>query len=216
MPVPDSPRDPFPASDFGPWAESYDRDVLTYADFPFAGYEQVLEKVITLADTRPGMDVLDLGTGTGNLALRFAELGCNLWCTDFSQPMLEKARLKLPQAHFVLHDLRAPWPVDLDRRFDRIVSGYVFHHFELAKKVRLCRELVLQHLTLNGLLVIADLSFLSQNELDAFKNGIDDWDEEFYWLADESLQALGDAGLNASYEQVSPCAGVYLMAKGTS
>jgi len=45
--VPDSPRDPFPASDFDPWAESYDRDILTYADFPFAGYERALETVVT-------------------------------------------------------------------------------------------------------------------------------------------------------------------------
>jgi putative AdoMet-dependent methyltransferase len=214
--VPEPVRDPFPASDFDPWAESYDRDVLTYADFPFAGYERVLETVVTLADASAGMDILDLGTGTANLAARFAEQGCNLWCTDFSQPMLEKARLKLPQAHFVLHDLCAPWPSELNRRFDRIVSGYVLHHFELEKKVNLCRELVAQHLVLLGRLVIADLSFPSQVAMDDFKKEIDDWEDEFYWLADESVQALGDAGLNASYEQVSPCAGVYLMAKGTS
>jgi hypothetical protein len=67
-----------------------------------------------------------------------------------------------------------------------------------------------------GRLVIADLSFPSQVAMDDFKKEIDDWEDEFYWLADESVQALGDAGLNASYEQVSPCAGVYLMAKGTS
>jgi putative AdoMet-dependent methyltransferase len=214
--MPEAARDPFPASDFDPWAESYDRDVVTYSDFPFAGYEQVLETVIAQADAHPGMDVLDLGTGTGNLAVHFSDLGCNLWCTDFSEPMLVKAGLKLPQAHFVLHDLRASWPAELNLRFDRIVSGYVFHHFELEKKVSLCRDLVAQRLVPSGRLVIADLSFPSQSMLDEFKKGIDDWEEEFYWLADESVQALGDAGLNASYEQVSYCAGVYVMAKGTS
>jgi putative AdoMet-dependent methyltransferase len=214
--MPESVRDPFPASDFDPWAESYDRDVTTYSDFPFAGYKQVLEKVVTLAEVRPGMEVLDLGTGTGNLAARFAEKGCSLWCTDFSEAMLTRARLKLPQAHFVLHDLRSAWPVELDRRFDRIVSGYVFHHFELDRKVDLCRELVDLHLAPQGRLVIADLSFPSQVALDEFKLGCDDWEQEFYWLADESLRALTNAGLNANYEHISTCAGVYLIQKGTS
>jgi putative AdoMet-dependent methyltransferase len=210
-PVPDSPRDPFPVSDFDPWAESYDRDVMTSADFPFAGYERVLETVVTQADAFAGMDVLDLGTGTGNLAVRFSVLGCNLWCTDFSESMLDKARVKLPAAQFFCHDLRAEWPAILERRFDRVVSGYVFHHFELEKKVSLCRELVTQRLAPQGRLVIADLSFPSQVAMDEFKTRIDDWEDEFYWLADVSVRALGDAGLNAIYEQVSPCAGVYLI-----
>jgi putative AdoMet-dependent methyltransferase len=209
----DSSRDPFPASDFDPWAETYDQDVATYSVFPFAGYEQVLERIVTLADARPGMDVLDLGTGTGNLAVRFMEQGCNLWCTDFSAAMLAKARVKLPQAHFSLHDLRDPWPAELDRRFDCIVSGYVFHHFELDQKVSLCRELIQKRLTLNGKLVIADLSFPSLAAKKEFAKGIPDWEEEFYWQADESSKALKAAGLNVVYEQISACAGIYFFQK---
>jgi putative AdoMet-dependent methyltransferase len=207
--MPDSFRDPFPASDFDPWAETYDRDVLIFTDFPFAGYEQVLERVVARAELRPGINVLDLGTGTGNLAVRCAKKGCNLWCTDFSEPMLDKARAKLPQAHFTCHDLRADWPVELDRQFDCIVSGYVFHHFELEKKVGLCRELVTLRLAPKGRLVIADLSFPSQAALNDFKKGIPDWEDEYYWLADESVLALTNTGLHVTYEQVSPCAGVY-------
>jgi cyclopropane fatty-acyl-phospholipid synthase-like methyltransferase len=214
--MPEIAHEKFPAADFDPWAETYDQDVATYSDFPFAGYEQVLESVVARADVHPGMDVLDLGTGTGNLAVRFSDMGCNLWCADFSEPMLAKARLKLPQAQLVLHDLHCPWPAELTLRFDRIVSGYVFHHFEAEKKVSLCRELVSQRLVPGGRLVIADLSFPSQSMLDEFRKKMVDWEEEFYWLADESVQALGDAGLNVSYEQVSPCAGIYLLEKGTS
>ena len=162
------------------------------------------------------MDILDLGTGTGNLAVRFSVLGCNLWCTDFSESMLDKARAKLPATQFFCHDLRAEWPAMLERRFYRVISGYVFHHFELEKKVSLCLELAAQRLAPGGRLLIGDLSFNSQTALDDFKRGIDDWEDEFYWLADESVQALGDAGLNASYEQVSVLRNVHKSTQGRS
>jgi ubiquinone/menaquinone biosynthesis C-methylase UbiE len=127
--------DPFPASEFDQWAESYDADVVTYGTFPFAGYERVLDAAVGMASVEAGMSVLDLGVGTGNLALRFSALGCRLWCTDYSPSMLAKARPKLPEARFVLHDLRDPFPPELNRRFDRVVSAYTFHHFELDQKV---------------------------------------------------------------------------------
>ncbi len=202
--------DPFPSSDFDPWAENYDDDTASQTTFPFAGYEAVLSTVFRLASPSAGASVLDIGTGTGNLALRFAALGCDLWCTDFSEAMLAKAREKLPAAHFVLHDLRREWPAQLDRRFDCIVSAYVFHHFELDKKVELCKDLAVRHLTPGGKLVIADISFQNRNDMQAFAESIGAlWEPEPYWLADESIAALSAAGLSVDYVQVSICAGVY-------
>ena len=202
--------DSFSPSDFDAWAETYDHDVTNGQKFPFDGYEQALETVVKLAAPQCGMSVLDIGTGTGNLALQFAERGCELWCTDFSESMLEKAREKLPQAHFVLHDLRANWPAELERRFDLIVSAYVFHHFELNEKVNLCKELFTKRLTPHGKLVIADLSFKNKIVMDAFAKSVGElWETEFYWLAEESLLALENANLKANYVQISGCAGVY-------
>jgi putative AdoMet-dependent methyltransferase len=125
--------------------------------------------------------------------------------------MLETARQKLPQAHFALHDLRAAWPPEFDRRFDGIVSAYVFHHFELEKKVSLCRGLVRERLNPGGKLVIGDLSFPSLAAKELFSREIPDWEEEFYWLADESVTALEKAGLQVEYRQISGCAGIYCL-----
>jgi putative AdoMet-dependent methyltransferase len=124
--------------------------------------------------------------------------------------MLDKAREKLPFATLVRHDLRADWPHEIDRRFDRIVSAYVFHHFELEKKLSLCRELVDQHLLPGGKLVLADLSFAEAPAMAAFARTAGElWEVEPYWLANESVEALKRAGLNVQYVSVSSCAGVY-------
>jgi putative AdoMet-dependent methyltransferase len=208
------PNDPFPPSDFDTWAESYDQSTREYTHFPFDGYDRVLETIVSCANPRPGMAVLDLGTGTANLALLFARQGCELTCTDFSEAMLAKAREKLPDAKFFLHDLRKNFPAEINQHFDCIVSAYVFHHFELEKKVSLCKELVTQRLAPGGSLVIGDLSFPSFQVKETFRQNIPDWEEEFYWFADESLAGLQKAGLTVDYLQVSPCAGVYHLRAG--
>ncbi len=202
--------DPFPASDFDPWAETYDQDVLTQNRFPFDGYERVLQTVLEAASPTPGMSILDLGTGTGNLAVRFAQRDCSLWCTDFSPAMLDKARQKLPEAHFVLHDLRTSLPEEFNRQYDRIVSAYVFHHVELDQKVELCSQLVTRHLSTNGKLVIADLSFQTEDAMTAFARSVRKlWEEEPYWIANQAIPALQGAHLSVEYRQISSCAGVY-------
>ena len=205
-------NDPFSSNDFDSWAKSYDRDVQEQTRFPFNGYERVLEAVVKLAEPQAGQAVLDLGTGTGNLAIRFAGKDCKLWCTDFSEAMLEKAREKLPQAHFVPADLRSGWPPELSRSFDRIISAYVFHHFELDAKVNLCRELVTKRLAPNGKLIIADISFPDSNTMSEFAKSVGKlWEDELYWLADECMAALKNAGMNVTYQQISPCAGIYVI-----
>lgn len=205
--------DPFPASDFDAWAAQYDQDV-TDDGFPFTGYARVLDEVVRQAQAAPGMRVLDLGTGTGNLAALFAALGCELWCTDYSPKMLELARAKLPAARFFEHDLRQPFPPELAQRFDCIVSAYVFHHLDLPGKVALAARLIAEHLVPGGRLVIADLSFPTPQARDAICQAAGDrGDEEPYWITAEALPALRAAGIPAAYTQVSDCAGIYRFAK---
>jgi putative AdoMet-dependent methyltransferase len=201
----------FPASDFDDWAEKYDDSVMNDS-FPFTGYPRVLERIVELAAPIPGMKVLDLGCGTGNLALPFEQAGCEVWCTDFSQPMLEKARQKLPNAHFYLHDLRTPLPDAIRGPFDRILSAYVFHHFNLAEKVRILQGL-LPHLAVGGLILIGDVSFSTRSALEAMKTTAGtEWEDEFYWLAANAIPTLLGSGFIPQYEQVSACGGIFSLA----
>ena len=205
-----SNKDSFPASGFDTWAESYDTSVRV-DEFPFMGYEQVLKKIFSLAKAQRGSSILDVGTGTGNLAMLFAQAGCIPWCTDFAPAMLAEAKRKLPGAHFLQHDIRQPLPAPFKKRYDLVVSAYVFHHFNLADKVRLSSMLI-KHLSPHGKLVVADIAFpdyASQEKVQQLVGA--DWEEEFYWLADETLVAYHNAGLQAYFEPVSLCAGVFVI-----
>lgn len=205
--------DLFPASDFDDWAETYDASVAR-DQFPFYGYPDVLAQIVALAAPRPGLSVLDLGTGTGNLAVPFARAGCDVWCTDFSEAMLAKVRRKLPAAHFALHDLRAPLPAEFERPFDRIVSAYVFHHFILEEKIRILTSLATRHLSPEGRIVIGDIAFPDAASRDRVREEAGEaWEDEFYWLADESTLALETGGFKVEYVQVSACAGIFLLQK---
>jgi putative AdoMet-dependent methyltransferase len=209
MGQPPPASDPFPSSEFDHWAAHYDSDVTDEA-FPFTGYPQVLAEILHLADARAGMSVLDLGAGTGNLSVMFASLGCELWCTDFSTEMIERARAKIPSARFFLHDLRQPFPPSLLPRFDRIVSAYVFHHFSLSEKISIIEHLMRDLLAPAGLLLIADISFPTRQAFDTCQQSTgDQWDDEPYWIATEALPALAAIHTDAAYLQISACAGIY-------
>jgi putative AdoMet-dependent methyltransferase len=196
---------------FDAWARDYAPAGDGDDAFPFAGYERVLDGIVRQAEIEPGMMVLDLGIGTGNLAVKFVEAGCRVWGLDFSAAMLEQAREQLPQAQLLQADLLGEWPAELDRRFDRIVSAYVLHEFDLASKVGLLQRLVSNHLATNGWVVIGDIAFsTSEVREQGYARWADRWDEEeHYWAADEAIAACGGAGSKVTYRQVSVCGGVF-------
>lgn len=203
-------NDAFPPEDFDEWADKYDRDVLR-GGFPFDGYSQVLETTLRLAEAESGQSILDLGVGTGNLSKLFSQRGCLIYGLDYSARMLELARRKLPEAVLLKADLRQDLPGELDCLFDCIVSAYVFHHFELRLKITLIVRLM-QFLKPHGRMVISDLAFADRSAMQAIRlqAGLD-WEEEFYWIADETLPKLARAGLPGRFEPVSSCAGVFVI-----
>jgi cyclopropane fatty-acyl-phospholipid synthase-like methyltransferase len=200
---------------FNAWATHYDQLLVAgSAPVSFEGYDNVLAEVVERAQVAPGMSVLDLGTGTGNLAARFVTVGCDVWGLDFSENMLAKAQEKLPAMHAVLADLRAEaWPPSLQRRFDRIVSAYVLHDFDLASKTGLLKRLIEQYLVSPGRVVVADIAYPDQTartQARAYWGRL--WSEaDHYWAADETIAACKAIGLRCTYEQVSSCAGVFVI-----
>lgn len=203
----------FPLSEFEEWAGRYDDTVLQSRSFPFRGYTELLDTVVKIAKPAPGMQVLDLGSGTGNLALRFANANSHVWCTDFSPAMLEMAKVKIPGASFAVYDLLGPYPAIMPAGFDRIVSAYTFHHFQIEKKVDIIKELF-SHLRPGGSITIGDISFPDSASLETARRKYkEDWDEEYYWIADSDARAIQIPGTEVKYRQVSDFLGVYLLMK---
>ena len=104
------------------WASVYDHDANP---LPALEDPRVRE---ALGDVR-GRDVLDLGCGTGRHTAWLAESGARVTAVDFSEHMLERARLKVSAAdvRFIVHDIHEPLPLD-DASFDAVVSGLVLEH----------------------------------------------------------------------------------------
>ena len=104
------------------WSRVYDHDAN-----PLPALEEPRVRV-ALGDVR-GRDVLDLGCGTGRHATWLVKGGARVTGLDFSEKMLERARLKVPAdgARFIAHDLHEPLPLD-DASFDAAVSGLVLEH----------------------------------------------------------------------------------------
>jgi len=104
------------------WAAVYDHDAN-----PLVALEEPL--VREALGGVAGLEVLDLGCGTGRHALWLAAAGASVTAVDFSEGMLEEARRKPggEKVRFLAHDLLQPLPLP-PGSFDRVVSGLVLEH----------------------------------------------------------------------------------------
>ncbi len=104
------------------WASIYDHDANPLAALEDAHIRQVVGKTA-------GLNVLDLGCGTGRHTAWLASAGASVTGVDFSPAMLAQARVKTAGAdvRFLIHDLHEPLPLP-DGTFDLVVSGLVLEH----------------------------------------------------------------------------------------
>ncbi len=117
------------------WARIYDEEANPLIALEGPHVERLLGPV-------GGLDVLDLGCGTGRHSLRLAEAGARVVAVDFSDGMAAKAAGKLgwERVRFIRHDLTTPLPLP-DRAFDRVVAALVLEHIpDLAAFFGECRR----------------------------------------------------------------------------
>ncbi len=119
------------------------------------GYEELQEAVVSAAVGTRATRVLELGTGTGETALRVQAWHPEAaWVgIDASEPMLERARERLPGADLRLQRLEDELP---EGAFDLVVSALTVHHLDGAGKRDLFLR-VARVLQPGGLFVLGDV-----------------------------------------------------------
>src|SRR3990170_3946009 len=112
------------------WARFYDAASWLMS---FGRAPAIRRMTVAMAAAAPGESVLDVGCGTGSLAIALkAEVGASREVTgiDASPEMIEQARRKAARAGldagFEVAPIEAlPFP---DARFDLVVSSFMLHH----------------------------------------------------------------------------------------
>lgn len=145
---------------FDQWAPTYDETVFrTEPADGFERYQEVLARVADLAGAGPGISVLDVGTGTGNLARLLAEKGAHVLAVEPSAAMRAEAERKLPGIP-VLEGQFLALPA-ADSTFDAAVSTYAFHHLPDPDKLRGAAEL-LRVVKPGGRIVLGDVAWADE------------------------------------------------------
>ena len=191
--------------DFDSWADRYDKAVAADSQI-YARYDEVLDFVVEIAKVSPMMRVLDIGTGTGNLALRCLAHGAAVVGLDPSGRMLAEACEKVgddTRVEFRQVDtpfLHIPYP---DNSFDAVVSTYAFHHIPHRLKSDSVREMV-RVLKPDGIWTLGDLIF--ENE-EAEREALHQYrwlEEEYFSWIEELRTVFTELGMELNARQFTP------------
>lgn len=135
-------------------AHSWDHSALP-------GLHRIADTVLRHAYPVDGLDVVDMGAGSGQLTLELAPYARSVVAVDFSPMMLLRlaqtaSRRGLTNIDTVCSSLQS---VDLEERsVDVIVSNYAFHHLRHREKAEVLGRAA-RWLRPGGVIVIGDMMF---------------------------------------------------------
>jgi len=151
--------------------------------------------IIQGAGLKPGMNVLEVGCGTGIITQRLLQSGANFVAVDLSRDLLELARqrgldpqrVRFVEGKFEESELHGP--------FDAIVGSSVLHHLEVEQSLRRIRAL----LPSGGAMAFAEPNMMNpqialQKNIPAIKRMVGDSPDEtafFRWSMRRMLSRIG-------------------------
>jgi SAM-dependent methyltransferase len=122
-----------------PVGSAFDELAVHYDRFR-TGYAPELYETLFEYGLATGARVLDVGSGTGLVAAELTARGCTVVGVDVSEPMLDRARQRVPSAVFTLARAEAlPFAANA---FDAATSAQAFHWFDRAAALAELRRVV--------------------------------------------------------------------------
>jgi ubiquinone/menaquinone biosynthesis C-methylase UbiE len=134
-------------------------DVEKLTDTP--GFKRLRQQILELARLTPEDRVIDIGAGTGLLALAAAPHVAHVSALDISPEMCHRLRAKVAELSRANVDVLVANATELplaDQSVDVVLSNYCFHHVSDADKRRGLDEIT-RVLRPGGRLVIGDMMF---------------------------------------------------------
>jgi tRNA (cmo5U34)-methyltransferase len=177
-------------------AGQYHFDPDTYLELVVSevpSYEELQDRTAEATVGVAGSSILDLGTGTGETAVRVLKKhpAAELIGVDESSEMLAHARLRVPEGDFRVGRLEGTLP---SGRFDLVVSALAVHHLDPSQKRDLFKRIA-QRLAPNGRFVMADV--VIPDDPDDAITPIDDGEYDKPSRAADMVTWLGEAGLDS-------------------
>jgi len=123
--------------DFGKTADDYAR---FRAGFP----PEFFERITALGLLRAGMAALDLGTGTGTLALGLAARGATVTALDPAPAMLAQVAARARESGFSIRTIegKAESTGLADAAFDLVIAGQCWHWFDRPRAAAEARRIL--------------------------------------------------------------------------
>lgn len=182
----------------------------------FIDYDEEYEFYNRLIQEKNCSSILEIGSGTGNLAKRFQENNQNYMGLDYSQSMIEIAQNRNKDCTFIHGDMRN---FELEKPVDAIIitgrsTSYLINNEDIIDTL----ECVYKNLNSNGVLIfdIIDanrfIPFIKENEIiihEAAHEGINyvreshwettplenfilDWNAKYYQITDDEKEILSE------------------------
>lgn len=185
------------------WIKDYDEGMRKTTRLR---YDETLSRVLERASIKDDDKVLDIGTGTGNLAVKFLERGCQVIGIDPSVELLKLAELKVKEwkGRFQIRlcedpFLQIPFP---EQTFNIIASTYSIHHISDEVK-RLSIQEMKRVLKPNGQVIIADVMFKDTADKLRALSEYSDMEDEYQPMLDTFPKMFEDEWFSVEVEQVA-------------
>lgn len=168
-------------------------------------YKEILQNVSGEIELSEGLNILDIGCGTGALCKAFYDIGMKPTGVDPSKGMLSQAKKKLKDLPIelihIVPEEKLPFP---DKSFDIVIASYVAHGIEREERMKLYMEM--KRLA-KGFVIIHDY-----NENRAIHTTVVEWLEngDYFNFIKVAQDEMKEIFANVSKIDVGPRAAWYI------